>query len=74
MRAVYEGRVERTAVHKGRARETAVSSSCSTTLYMYLLLYLNRSVKIPGFGMHPFASGNGSILGLCLQLWLRIRS
>ena len=31
MRAVYEGRVERTAVHKGRARETAVSSSCSTT-------------------------------------------
>ena len=30
MRAVYEGRVERTAVHKGLARETAVSSSCST--------------------------------------------
>ena len=74
MRAVYEGRVERTAAHKGRARETAVSSSCSTIKYTYLLLYLNRSVKIPGFGMHPFASGNGSILGLCLQLWLRIRS
>ena len=73
MRAVYEGRVERTAVHKGRARETAVSSSCSTIKYTYLLLYLNRSVKIPGFGMHPFASG-GSILGLRLQLWLRIRS
>ena len=29
MRAVYEDRVERTAVHKGRARETAVRSSYS---------------------------------------------
>ena len=29
MRAVHEGRVERTAVHKGRARETAVRSSYS---------------------------------------------
>ena len=48
MRAVYEGRVERTAVHKGHARETAVRN---------LLLYLNKSIKIPGFGMHPFASG-----------------
>ena len=64
MRAVHEGRVERTAVHKGHARETAVRN---------LLLYLNKSIKIPGFGMHPFASGSGSILGLCLQLWLRIR-
>ena len=65
MRAVYEGRVERTAAHKGRARETAVSSSCSTIKYTYLLLYLNRSVKIPGFGMHPFAFG-GSMLGVHL--------
>ena len=29
MRAVHEGRVERTAVHKGHARETAVRSSYS---------------------------------------------
>ena len=29
MRAVHEGRVERMAVHKGRARETAVRSSYS---------------------------------------------
>ena len=60
------------------------SDSPGLNLYMLLayshrltavhhLLYLNKFIKIPGFGMHPLAF-DGSILGLHLQLLQRIRS
>ena len=49
--------------------QVSFCTSCQLILTaVHLLLYLNKFIKIPGFAMHPFASG-GSILGFRLQLW-----